>query len=336
MGASLPPQATFIPVSSEEDIREHIPKTKSFFVLHSPISTELLTKIAGEHILAVFAHHAFANRRVPDYYKKCNLVLSVSEHMTGILRSNGLTNCYPDPFYGVVNIARASEISGNITVGLLYKWDKRKVRDRILSRLYPMFRKFSPAPIFAKRPGLTLGIVSRISPIKQFPLLFSIIAPIIKRYPQINIEIFGSGEGYAQVREIKKSISIIANQVRFWGERVDVASIYPQLDFLLTGLPEREALGLNVIEAQFCGTPVIAVDAPPFRETVVNNKTGFLYKDPRTDHGQDFGALLNKIVNSQVRPNPLLATDHLSKFSFEQFNERVERLLTYVNRIYLG
>lgn len=335
-GLGAPQKATFIPVNSDREIIEWLPEIKSFFVLHSPISAELLTEVAGKHILALFAHHAFASKSVPAYYRQCNLVLSVSEHMTRMLKDNGLKNCYPDPFYGVASIARESKIGGNITVGPLYKWDKRKVRDRVLSHLYPLLQKISPPPIFTKRPGLTLGIVSRISPIKQFPLLFSNIAPILKKYPQINIEIFGSGEGYAQVRDLKRNLKIIAKQVRFWGEQVDVASIYPRLDYLLAGLPEREALGLNVIEAQFCGTPVLAVDAPPFTETVINNKTGFLYKDPRTDNGQSFEVLLNTILNLREPLKPLEATDHLAKFSIEQFNQRVERLMAHVHRTYLA
>lgn len=56
--------------------------------------------------------------------------------------------------------------------------------------------------------------------------------------------------------------------------------IYNKLDFLLTGLPEKEALGLNVLEAQACNLPVLAVDALPFQETVLDGKTGYLFNDP--------------------------------------------------------
>jgi hypothetical protein len=59
----------------------------------------------------------------------------------------------------------------------------------------------------------------------------------------------------------------------------------------LTGLPDREALGLNVIESVPVRTPVLRVDAPPFTETMRDGITGFLYTDPRQDRGRHFAQL---------------------------------------------
>jgi glycosyltransferase involved in cell wall biosynthesis len=102
-----------------------------------------------------------------------------------------------------------------------------------------------------------------------------------------------------------------------------VAAVYRSIDFLLTGLPEREALGLNVLEAQVCGTPVLAPRAPPFTETVVDGVTGFLFTDPREDRGREFGALLDRLVATGLRPDPRTAREHLARFSFDAFADRV-------------
>jgi glycosyltransferase involved in cell wall biosynthesis len=99
------------------------------------------------------------------------------------------------------------------------------------------------------------------------------------------------------------------------------------LDYILSGLPEKEALGLNLIEAQVAGVPVIAVDAPPFTETVADGLSGFLYRDPRDDGGKDFAALIERITNGHTRLNPHEAVDHLARFSFPAFQDRVERAL---------
>jgi glycosyltransferase involved in cell wall biosynthesis len=99
--------------------------------------------------------------------------------------------------------------------------------------------------------------------------------------------------------------------------------IYRQIDYLLSGLPEKEALGLNIIEAQACGTPVIAVDAPPFTETVLDGATGFLYTDPRTDAGAGFARLLDELLAGRARPHPKSAQAHLQRFSFDAFVERL-------------
>ena len=180
--------------------------------------------------------------------------------------------------------------------------------------------------VFKKRPGVTLGIVSRLTPIKQFSLMFGILAPEIARYPGVNLEIFGSG-GYASVRDLRASLAPVLKQVRFWGHQPNVATVYPQLDFVLSGLPEKEALGLNLIEAQYCGTPVLAVRAPPFTETVIEPETGFFFTDPRQDGGESFARLLERLLAGAARPDPRQATAHLERFSVAAFRERVARAL---------
>ena len=93
-------------------------------------------------------------------------------------------------------------------------------------------------------------------------------------------------------------------------------------------MPEKEALGLNLIEAQCCGTPVLAVKAPPFTETVVDGQTGLFFEDPRRDGGADFGALIERILGGEARPQPQRAIEHLARFSEGAFAERVRLALT--------
>jgi glycosyltransferase involved in cell wall biosynthesis len=118
--------------------------------------------------------------------------------------------------------------------------------------------------------------------------------------------------------------------VRFWGHQSNVAAVYPQLDYVLSGLPEKEALGLNLIEAQYCGTPVLAVRAPPFTETVIDGESGFFFTDPREDKGESFGQVLQRLQGGAARPDPRLATAHLERFSFAAFRARVARILDAV------
>jgi glycosyltransferase involved in cell wall biosynthesis len=107
-----------------------------------------------------------------------------------------------------------------------------------------------------------------------------------------------------------------------------VQDVYPCLDYLLTGLPDKEALGLNALEAQACGTPVLAIDAPPFGETVLDGKSGYLYRDPREDGGRSFGKLLESISAGRARPDPRVdAADHLAQFSYPALVGRAQRML---------
>jgi glycosyltransferase involved in cell wall biosynthesis len=108
--------------------------------------------------------------------------------------------------------------------------------------------------------------------------------------------------------------------------------VYRRLDYLLTGLPEKEALGLNVLEAQACGTPVLAVNSRPFTETVEAEVTGLLFTDPRLDAGADFERLLQRIKQRPFCIDPVLAGPCLEKFSAASFQERVARLCVAIEK----
>jgi glycosyltransferase involved in cell wall biosynthesis len=160
--------------------------------------------------------------------------------------------------------------------------------------------------------------------------MFNMLIPAFVENSNINLEIFGSG-GFASVRDLQRALAPIANRVRFWGHQTDTTKVYKSIDYLLTGLPEKEALGLNIIEAQACGTPVIAPFAPPFDETVVENVTGFFFRDPREDQGIDFQRLMAYLGSLTTRLDPHLAQEHLARFSFDSFCTRIASLLDWVD-----
>jgi glycosyltransferase involved in cell wall biosynthesis len=222
-------------------------------------------------------------------------------------------------------LERPGADAGPLRARSRYDWDQHKLRDRALGILEPLWRSFLPERAFARRPGLALGIVSRITPIKQFPLLFRHLAPVLARYPGVHLEIFGSG-GYASVRDLTRALRPIRDRVCFWGHQRDVRAVYRSIDILLTGLPEKEALGLNIIEAQACGTPVLAPDAPPFDETVLHGVSGLRYCDPREDGGADFERRLELILRGGFRFEAEAAKAHLARFSEDAFVERVRIL----------
>jgi glycosyltransferase involved in cell wall biosynthesis len=277
------------------------------------------------HLALAFAHMPLYGRD-PRPLMPFDLVVAGSRHVIASLRIAGITQVYPEPLYAIAQLERAGADSERLLARSRYDWDRHKVRDRLLGALEPLWRPFLPRREFARRAGLTLGIVSRITPIKQFPLLFSHIAPILARCPEVQIEIFGSG-GYASVRDLLRTLGPLRPMVRFWGSQRNVAAVYRSIDFLLTGLPEKEALGLNVIEAQACGTPVLAPDAPPFDETVKHGATGLRYRDPREDGGADFERTLRLVLEGGFRFDVERARAHLARFSEEAFRERVRILI---------
>jgi len=326
----LPAGVEIVRVNSAADIRRLLPKEKSLVVTQTALDADAAQWVAGRHVLCGFVHMPLYERD-PAGFRHYRHLLAVSQYVLDSIKARGYGNAYAEPMYGVADPERNAP-NDAIVRRSEYDWDKRKLRDRLLGLTEPLWRISQTVLKFSKRPGLTLGLVSRLTPIKQFPLMFGILAPTIARFPQVNLEIFGSG-GYASVRDLRASLEPMQAQVRFWGHQANVAAIYPELDYVLSGLPEKEALGLNLIEAQYCGTPVLAVRAAPFIETVIEGESGFFFTDPRKDGGESFAQLLQRLPGGLTRPDPRQAVVHLERFSFAAFRHRVARALDVFNAL---
>ncbi len=303
-------------------------------IVHAAPPQALAEQIAATRPLIGFAHMPL-NRFYADSrqaYGACTRVVGVSGYVIDTIRGLGLEP-WPVPFYGVADAKRPGD-GGGILAASEFEWDRRKFRDRLLGLSEPLWAKLRRRASYQKRDGLTLGIVSRLAPIKQFPLLLQLLAPELARQQNVYLEIFGAG-GYASVRDLRRALKPLGDRVRFWGHQRDVARAYAGIDVLLTGLPEREALGLNVIEAQACGVPVLAPGAAPFTETVLPGKTGWLYADPREagsiypSFAETLASLLAQREQGQ-RLDPRRETAHMQKFSSDEFRHRLAELLASV------
>jgi len=323
----LPAGVELVRVDGAAEILRALPQAKSLVVTQTALDADAAQWVAARHVLCGFVHMPLYERD-PAGFRHYHLLLPVSRHVLDSIRGRGYSKVFGEPMYGVADPRRGVS-DGAIVARSEYDWDSRKLRDRLLGLAEPWWRRNQSVIEFDKRPGLTLGIVSRLTPIKQFPLMFGMLAPVIARFPRVNLEIFGSG-GYASLRDLRLGLAPMLKQVRFWGHQPNVAAVYPQLDYVLSGLPEKEALGLNLIEAQHCGTPVLAVRAAPFTETVIDGQTGFFFSDPREDGGESFAQLLQLLLGGAARPDPRQAAAHLERFSFAAFRERVARALDAV------
>lgn len=312
-----------IPASDFADIVPLLPQTPSIIISHTPALAALTDSLA-KHFWASFAHMPLTGRN-PEPFRKPDLVMGVSRYVIQTLGEAGIERVWPEPMYGIADLVPRGTSSGTIARHSEYDWDTRKFRDRLLGWLEPLAGMTRRHEEYTARPGLTLGIVSRLTPIKQFPEMFHYLVPVLLRHEAVNLEVFGNG-GYRSVADLKKVLAPLGRRVRFWGHQSDVAAIYQRLDCVLSGLPEKEALGLNLIEAQAVGTAVVAVNAPPFTETVKHGVTGWLYTDPRQDQGKDFEELVRRLLAGDQLDRRDAAV-HLQQFSQQAFGQRVDGLM---------
>jgi glycosyltransferase involved in cell wall biosynthesis len=315
-GLELARDTELVPVAGADDVVQRLPRERSWLLGHGPLPRQLR---ATAHLRTAIAHMPPQGRE-PRAFEGHELVFGVSGWVLGGLRA-AHAPAWDEPLYGVADVR--GDAAAPLHARPPYDFDERKLRDRVLGVFYPVFFALGGNSRFQRHPGLTLGIVSRLTPIKQFPEQFTLLAPLLAKRG-VNLEIFGAG-GYASVRDLKRALVPMGGRARFWGHQDNVAAAYAGLDYLMTGLPEKEALGLNVIEAQSRGLPVLAVAAPPFTETVRDGETGYLYRDPRSDGGADFARLMDALLGGKPRPDPRCAREHLERFSFDAFCERVDR-----------
>lgn len=297
-------------------------------LIHAPLPRSTLAAMAGHWVIGL-AHQAMYDATRPAYYDRADVLLAVSEHVIASLHRHELDRVHPVPLYGVADLARG-DAAGVLRQGRLFDADAGKPRDRVLAAFARARALFAAPPHFQRKAGLTLGVVSRLAPLKQFPALFARLVPVLLRHPRVNLEIFGAAVGYKPLAALQNTLAPLAPRVRYWGHQRDIASVYRGIDYLLTGLPEREALGLNALEACVAGTPVLAIDAPPFNETLRDGITGFLYSDPRLDAGADFERVLSGIESGALNPRAGAMSEHLAVFSPSRFADRVDAAMTQI------
>lgn len=197
------PGLDVVRIENENQLLERLPDKGALVLTQSPISPQCVERMAAIHRVAGFAHMPMVQRSV-ESLRGYHLVVTVSRYCVELLRAAGLAQVYPEPVYGTADLARSSEPRLRRSP---YIVDRRKFRDILIGGLGSLAGIASQKrEQFSKRPGLTLGLVSLIAPIKQFPELFSILAPILARRDTVNLEIFGGG-GYAQVRDLRRAVA---------------------------------------------------------------------------------------------------------------------------------
>ena len=153
--------------------------------------------------------------------------------------------------------------------------------------------------------AIAIGIIGRIVPIKNH-LLFLQIAKTILKENKNDIYFFIIGDGttkkelinFLQLNEIifKDDENIHADaKIIFTSWVEDMTSVYHGLDIImLTSL--NEGTPLSIIEAQFCGKPVIASNVGGVTDTFKHNTSGFLIDGHEVN---DYVKVLDALINNQ-------------------------------------
>lgn len=127
-----------------------------------------------------------------------------------------------------------------------------------------------------RNSNLQLIVVGRLIERKGHAILLRIMPDLIKKYPDINLNILGSGELENDLKKLTKELNITKN-VCFLGFKTEVAN-YLAASTIAVVPSYSEGLPLVIFEAFNAKVPVVTFDAIGCNELVQHNKTGLIAK----------------------------------------------------------
>ncbi len=127
-----------------------------------------------------------------------------------------------------------------------------------------------------------IGIVARLSPIKNHTLLLRAVARLCETNPrEIRLIVVGDGPERATLERLSTELSLDRTIV-FCGERQDVAKYYALFDIFV--LPSfSEGISMTILEAMAAGVPVVASDVGGNMEIIRHGKNGMLFPSDNLD-----------------------------------------------------
>jgi len=143
--------------------------------------------------------------------------------------------------------------------------------------------RFQPTPRdhAPESPGLTVGTVGRLVPIKDQANLIDAFMELAPDYPGVRLLIVGDGPLHADLKT-QVAASDHSDRVTFAGQSDRVEEHYARMDvFALPSL--NEGISNTILEAMASGLPVVATDVGGNPELVQDGVTGSLVprRDPR-------------------------------------------------------
>lgn len=144
---------------------------------------------------------------------------------------------------------------------------------------------YRPDVSAAKESRPTLLALGRVRKYKRLDLVIDAVVELARtRHPELVLDVAGTGSHLEALRGQVKRLDA-ESIVRFHGSvsEEEKVRLYRRAWALVMTSP-KEGWGLTCLEAQACGTPVIASDSPGLREAVRDGESGILVRhgDRRT------------------------------------------------------
>jgi len=164
-----------------------------------------------------------------------------------------------------------------------YMIDTFKVRPdkiRIVPRGVDVKRFAFHAPDEKKQKYFTIGMISRITPLKGHLDFIRAVSKVSRVANNLKVYIVGNRksakEAYLKEIELLIKRHSLRGVIEFLDDTANVPLILSKLDVLVSANSEQEAFGRIIIEAQSSGVPCVATNVGGIPEIIEDGKTGLL------------------------------------------------------------
>ena len=185
---------------------------------------------------------------------------------------------------------------------------------------------YRPNPSVQKDPDPTVIYLGRLKKYKSIDHLLTAFSYTLKKIPRSRLVVVGEGDYRGELQNLAGRLKI-EDKVEFTGF-VDQAEKVGRLQRAWVAVcPSlKEGWGLTNIEANACGTPVVASNVPGLKDSVVDGDTGLLFEYGDTRKLSDH---LVKVLSDANQREKLTkgGLNWASKFSWDHAADKTLELI---------
>jgi glycosyltransferase involved in cell wall biosynthesis len=180
----------------------------------------------------------------------------------------------------------------------------------------------------SRHPTPMIGYLGRLKRYKSVDHLLEALPAVLQTVPDLRVRIVGDGDDRPRLEAVSARLGL-QSVVEFTGFVPEATKVEILRSMWFGVMPSvKEGWGLTVLEANACGTPVIASRVPGLKEAVLDGETGLLY--PYGDREALAGAMLRMLADAAERRR--FGSESLKRASSFTWDRAADETLAFLER----
>lgn len=171
-----------------------------------------------------------------------------------------------------------------------------------------------------------IGYAGRIADNKGIDVLLKAFVILNKKYDNIYLQLAGNDDGY--LKEVQQFINDnkLQSRVEYLGCLKDMEIFYKRLNLFILPSVVKEAFGLVLCEALYCGVPVITTDSGAQTEIIEKNINGLIVLSENVEELYNAILTIYRNYNSYIKNSRLSKDKVLKNFTSEKCSKSLLKI----------